>query len=37
MKNQNLSERWLFFANDDLKIIDDVIKAEVHHLACFHA
>lgn len=37
MKNKNLAERWLFFANDDLKIIDDVIREEVYHLACFHA
>lgn len=37
MKNKNLAERWLSFANDDLKIIDDVIGGGVYHLACFHA
>ncbi len=37
MKNQNLAEKWLSFASDDLKIIDDVIKEGVYHLACFHA
>lgn len=37
MKNKNLAERWVSLANDDFKIIEDVIKKKVYHLACFHA
>jgi len=37
MRNKELADKWFVFANDDLKIINDVIKAGVYHLACFHA
>lgn len=37
MPNKELADKWLAFASDDLKIISDVIKVGVHHLACFHA
>lgn len=37
MQNKELAKRWISFARDDLKIIDDIIKEDVYHLACFHA
>lgn len=37
MRNKELADKWFVFANDDLKIINDIIKAGVYHLACFHA
>lgn len=37
MKNKTQADKWISFANDDLKIIDDIINDEVYHLACFHA
>lgn len=37
MKYKVLSDRWLEFSGDDLKIIEAAIKEKVYHLACFHA
>ena len=37
MRNKEPADKWFVFANDDLKIINDIIKAGVYHLACFHA
>lgn len=37
MPHKSLSDKWLVFASDDLKIIQAVIEEDVYHLACFHA
>lgn len=37
MAHKSLSDKWLVFASDDLKIIQAVIEEGVYHLACFHA
>lgn len=37
MPHKSLSDKWLAFASDDLRVIQAVIDEAVYHLACFHA
>lgn len=37
MKYKSLSDKWLAFASDDLRVVEAAARENIYHLACFHA